>query len=951
MKRLFILTLGALVFAACAEDVENNSYKAEYITFSVTESEATKAESPLASLPTDSYVPVSSISIPKVNTAEKPIVFEPTRNDFDEPMMMTVTTEPLPTNGAPTRGTQNTTSTLKTNNATFDVNAYPTGTVTDALLDAATATYNSTDEKFHTGETWGNTTASAAYDFYAWYPKTLPTGTSVSGKTITYDLGSLTSTQMPDLLGACATNKKYEDGSPDKGTVDLTFKHLLVPVKFVLAANYAAGTIKSIKFSSIVKTATHDLSSADDATSGRVWGPTSTGEYTIQGLNTEGTSSDVQVDGTEYFMMIPQTIALGTTITITTEKNSKTYTLEYKTTSAVTWKAGQVVTYTIGATALTSLTVNYPSAWGTLALANCPVQAYTASDHLGLFAVNKSTGKIVIANLDITAAAGASFTIDPSSYPNYFFSDQNDYYIYYPYQSNLTTTYNALAEGEIYSGESDADTFFGDVIGGWNPVAYQNGSDLDTYPYVYIGSRFRAMDLQVAKLSSGAFAMAHQMSLAKITIKYKANVTNTILYTWNSSASTSTSGSNINVLASREFSTSSPYVYPAYHEQNNEDYIYYYIAKYNEKPQMIDADETEYKKWTSAITIQDESGNPLGKNGYGEFEAVSRAENRGWCYYIGNFPCRTAAQQFTTPIQGIYKIECWGASCDDGTTVSPARPEDIGRGGYVKGNISLSPNKVLYVYVGGMGTPSAKINSNYKNGFINNTGGYNGGGNTSNCGCGGGGATDVRIYSNGSWDNATSLASRIIVAGGGGGCSYWTDTDGEGGDAGGLIGPRFYTRGQLDNVALSNTGGEQDKGGTQTGSNNGLPGEDGSFGKGGNGYFGAGGSGWYGGSGGNDHPYNGSSNSEISGGGGSSFISGFSGCKAYAGYTSSTNESVVKYGGVEYEFTSGLEMWDGEGYKWNSSAATSTQGFNSPTGVKENGHLGDGYARITFVSE
>ena len=268
--------------------------------------------------------------------------------------------------------------------------------------------------------------------------------------------------------------------------------------------------------------------------------------------------------------------------------------------------------------------------------------------------------------------------------------------------------------------------------------------------------------------------------------------------------------------------------------------------------------------------------------------------------------------------------------------------DNLGRGGYVNGSIIFAKDKNLYIYVGSMGTPQAVNGSTYKNGYVANTGGYNGGGNTSNAGGGGGGSTDIRLYSNGTWSDTSSLNSRIMVAGGGGGMNYW-QTQSKGGDAGGLTGLTFYVRGSN---TLSNTGGEQERGGQQTGSNNNLPGENGSFGYGGSGYFGAGGGGWYGGSGGNDHPYNGASGAEIAGGGGSSFVSGFSGCKAKSGYVSDTNVSVVKYEENTYTFST-PEIWDGAGYKWNSSAPTSTRGFDSPTGLTENGHIGDGYAKIT----
>lgn len=58
----------------------------------------------------------------------------------------------------------------------------------------------------------------------------------------------------------------------------------------------------------------------------------------------------------------------------------------------------------------------------------------------------------------------------------------------------------------------------------------------------------------------------------------------------------------------------------------------------------------------------------------------------------------------------------------------------------------------MYVYVGGQGTAQ------------NTAGGFNGGGSTKNYGGSGGGATDVR-KTNGAWNLAEGLNSRIIVAG------------------------------------------------------------------------------------------------------------------------------------------------------------------------------------------
>ena len=222
--------------------------------------------------------------------------------------------------------------------------------------------------------------------------------------------------------------------------------------------------------------------------------------------------------------------------------------------------------------------------------------------------------------------------------------------------------------------------------------------------------------------------MVHKMSLAKITLKYKASIPNTIIYTWDTSASTATSGTAINVMASETFNTTSPYVTPYYSGTVSNQKVYYYVTKYNEKPQLRDADATEYKKWTSIITIQNSSSNALGQGNYAEFTATSRAESRNWCYYQANFPYRGKMQQFTVPIAGSYQFECWGAQGNaefvGRTTGARGAVGTVeysstgithgGWGAYCRGNLVCAKDAVFYAYVGQQG--AATINTTSWNG-------------------------------------------------------------------------------------------------------------------------------------------------------------------------------------------------------------------------------------------
>ena len=100
--------------------------------------------------------------------------------------------------------------------------------------------------------------------------------------------------------------------------------------------------------------------------------------------------------------------------------------------------------------------------------------------------------------------------------------------------------------------------------------------------------------------------------------------------------------------------------------------------------------------------------------------------------YDASFDYTGDVQTFTVPYTGTYKIELWGAQ-GNGTSSYPG-----GKGGYTSGNISLSKNEKLYIYVGSQA-------------------GYNGGGSQlGSLGYSGGGATDVRLTS-GTWSNFDSL--------------------------------------------------------------------------------------------------------------------------------------------------------------------------------------------------
>ncbi|MBQ4359270.1 MAG: hypothetical protein II767_03355 [Proteobacteria bacterium] len=261
--------------------------------------------------------------------------------------------------------------------------------------------------------------------------------------------------------------------------------------------------------------------------------------------------------------------------------------------------------------------------------------------------------------------------------------------------------------------------------------------------------------------------------------------------------------------------------------------------------------------------------------------------------------------------KGSYKLEVWGAQgggYEDGNTSSGYG----GRGGYSVGTLNLNAATTLYVRVGGKG-------GNATSGVA--AGGWNGGGagyasSSGEPGNGGGGATDIRVA-------ADSLHNRVIVAGGGGGGGEDT-------------GDPYGHGGGWSSVMMNNYGSPYDQYGAthiKGGYNNTSSA---SFGTGlgtNQGDGGGGGGGWYGGG---TYQYSSVGSDTQGGGGGSGFV-----------YDSSSN-SVAAVNSVQS--ITGKAYALGTQYKLvNANTLGGNVSIPAPGGGTEQGHVKNGYARITLV--
>jgi len=297
------------------------------------------------------------------------------------------------------------------------------------------------------------------------------------------------------------------------------------------------------------------------------------------------------------------------------------------------------------------------------------------------------------------------------------------------------------------------------------------------------------------------------------------------------------------------------------------------------------------------------------------------------------------AQSYTFYQNCQYRVELWGASGGKSTSGNGA-----GYGAYVAGGLSIKTQIPLYIYVGQKGVTT------------NNTGAWNGGGpkGTEAADGSGGGGSDIRTV-NGDWSSDEGLRSRIAAAGAGGGDDDCRPHSPLGGNAGGLIGPSanpaaFPT---IDPASIVFSPATQTQAGIVGRINaSDYPTSYGAFGRGAPSPINAlagGGGGWYGGS-----------NSDTHSMGGSSYISGHTGCVAVTSTSDSTPKSGCTTGTTDnscsvspygYTFTNTV-MIDGSGYAW-TNVKGALQAMPNPAGgyyASGVGHTGNGAARITRLN-
>ena len=696
---------------------------------------------------------------------------------------------------------------------------------------------------------------------------------------------------QPDLIVATNTGSRQLSDADD--AVQLDFYHALTAVSFAIDKDLAdvvgqGGKMTSVTLKGIpnngkcqlsVSSATANVPTAD-------WTiDNGTGEYTFDLSNANivvGVKDQALTSDNRTLMMIPQTLPDGAELCFNLDMNGTTQEWKVPLKGQV-WEAGKSIIYKLSSNSINMLDdakIVYPDTWTAYSF---PKASFGENDVVGLYVVNKFN-QIVAENVQLTKTKGAdnTFAWKTKDNKNFSFSPDNRYFAYYPYSASMTK-----GEGTVIT----ATEFFKTKISSLsndNVVADQSNKET-----------LLAQDFQVATGTVGpeagsiVFNMEHQVGLAVINLKSKTLVDtrqftkDTYKYYYGEGEKPATDDykdlGTVDIMASNAFVGNKPY------QAGDAGNKYLQIIPFG-------------RSLTYQASAQATSGN---QNGWGNLagedysmspsvnQSVVEKDflplcNREFYHLARLFSFKGSTESFTVPVDGTYNLECWGAG--------------VSQGGKSQGDYQAQKNQVLFICVGGQGTPGDRENIG--------KGGYNGGGNGGTAvindkgqplkrGDGGCGATHICLEDGvlSKLKTAYEQNRLLMVAGGQGGAQYPT---GSGPFGGGTEGGRPTNKaGTTFDAATQRNGFAFGQG--QIGRNGINKTQNGGEGNGG------GGGGLYGGI----SPQEQGSKTNSPGGGGSGYV----------------NKKLLV----------------------NSETIAGNQSFLSPSGVSETGHAGHGAALISWL--
>jgi len=696
-------------------------------------------------------------------------------------------------------------------------------------------------------------------------------------------------TSQPDLI--VATNAESRSYTSEDKAVELNFSHALTAVNFAISQDLTeifhtgatdGSKLKSITLSGIPNEGTCELAAKEGSpkTALQNWtlatdaNGKKTGSYTFNLENKNITIGEscplTSNEDKNILMMIPQNLQ-GTNAQLTfvldiKGKGDQTYTFDL---SNQNWLPGTSVTYKLSASAINHLEnaeVKFPESWNGV---NYPKTGFAEGESIGLYVVN-SNNAIEGENLKCVKQVDGSWKIGDGN-TKYLKLKGYKYFAYYPYHAAAPT---------VDATKDHANEFFKDKI-----------SSLSVEPDQSKEATLLAQDFQVAKgeiANDGStlnFNMEHQVGLAVLNLKekgiakYRQFTDNSYMYYYGTGGTAPINFQSIGtetLRASNNFVDNKPYIVPS---ENKCLQIIPFNQKLSFKAKDQDSSPRTAWGYDKEYSVTPKSSSPVVTDITVDAEYYKLARL---------FSFKGSTESFTVPVDGTYTLECWGAGEN--------------QGGKSKGDYQAQKNTILYICVGGQGTPGDRENIG--------KGGYNGGGNGGTAvindkgqplkrGDGGCGATHICLEDGvlSKLETAYKNNRLLMVAGGQGGAQYPTGSGPFGGGTEGgrptnKAGTTFEAATQTDGFAFGL--GQTGRDGTKKTQNGGE----------GNG---GGGGGLYGGY----SPQRQGPKTNSPGGGGSGYV----------------NAKLL----VDCETIAG------------------NQSFLSPSGVSETGHAGHGAALISWL--
>ena len=269
---------------------------------------------------------------------------------------------------ADTRCTPTTTAGLETA-GTFYSEAFEAGTTT-RYYDRTETTFDGS--KWKTLKYWPED-YEQALDFWAYAPTSVfdEVSTSISGQQMTISnyapyhnaVTRHDATYQEDVIVAATFDRKYADNASH--LVPMTFNHALTAVRFKIGVLDGFNSTDQIEIISIgindiygKGTCTCNASgtfswvtTGDKASYIQMIDQTSPVTYVTTGMYLDTFSTDATTIGSDVFMLIPQTIPSGASLTVNWALNGVQYTSRTAAIAdAVTLEAGKIYTFTLGIT-------------------------------------------------------------------------------------------------------------------------------------------------------------------------------------------------------------------------------------------------------------------------------------------------------------------------------------------------------------------------------------------------------------------------------------------------------------------------------------------------------------------------------------------------------------------------------------------------------------------------